>query len=93
MTELEQRSAEEFGKVAEQYEQAVKKYVEWLNLTIILACSLILCIHSVVSWCSGYNSGSAEHRVRSHWIGGCRLGRKRTMRLGKFDESTAGRVP
>ena len=38
MTELEQRSAEEFGKLAEQYEQAVKKYVEWLNWTIILAC-------------------------------------------------------
>ena len=93
MTELEQRSTEKFGKLAEPYEQVVKEYTEWLNLTIVLACELILCIHQVVSWHSGYNSGSAEHRVRSHWIGVCRIGGKRTMLLGKLDESTAGRVP
>ena len=84
MTELEQRSTEEFGQLAEQYEQAVKEYSEWLNWTTVLACKLILFVHRVVSWHSDYNSGSAEHRVRSHWIGACRLGRKRTMLLGKL---------
>ena len=38
MTELEQRSTEEFGQLAEQYEQAVKEYSEWLNWTTVLAC-------------------------------------------------------
>ena len=37
MTELEQRLTNEFGKLAEQYEQAGKRYAKWVNQTEALA--------------------------------------------------------